>query len=56
MHRYVVKVRTPSGNDTLIREVEAIARSGIDASIMVLRALSIKQQHFSVVVRHMGDA
>lgn len=55
MSRYIVRVRTPKGNDTVTREVEAIARCSIDAAHLALHALGVASQHFSLVVKHIGD-
>lgn len=56
MNRYEVKIRTPKGNETSVKTVEAISKSSMSALISVSHLVGINTQNFSVSVRCMGAA
>lgn len=52
MKKYEVTVRSPSGNDTSVKKIEALARNGIDAACHVLQQLGeLEGRSFSVFVK-----
>lgn len=52
MKKYEVTVRSPRGNDTSVKKIEALARNGIDAACYVLQQLGeLEGRSFSVLVK-----
>lgn len=55
MNRYEVKIRTPKGNETSIKTVEAISKNSVSALISVSHLVGINSHHFTVSVRCVGE-
>ncbi len=51
MNRYLVKIRTPKGNETSVRTVEAVSKSSLSALVSVCQLLGIESPNFSVSVQ-----
>jgi|GEM_PF-1515531 len=56
MNRYEVKIRTPKGNETVTRTVEAVAKNSWSAGCLVLQLLAIESPNLTVTVRPLREA